>query len=371
MACTGARPTPVASCFYQGVRQRIESMNCVVIPAYRAAATILPVIEAIGPEIELIVVVDDGCPEGTAVSVANRCSDSRVVALMHDTNRGVGGAFLTGMRYAIERGADIIVKIDADGQMDPSQVPALIHPILSGQADYVKGDRFFFLTNAASMPSARLFGNLVLSFMAKLSSGYWTVMDPTNGFFAIHARVAELLDDERIAKRFFFETDLLFHLGLIRAKVVEFPMRASYGDEVSNLRISQQLAPFLAGHFRNTLRRFLYRYFFREFSLASIQLVAGAVLFGFGLSFGSYHWWAAAPDQLVPTGTIMIAALTFLIGFQLLLSFLNYDISSSPREALHPFLGRSRRAAPAAREPAKAAGPERGNEDAKPARRQA
>jgi len=344
-------------------------MNCVVIPAYRAAATILPVIEAIGPEIDLVVVVDDACPEGTALSITNRCSDPRVVALMHYANQGVGGAFLTGMRYAIERGADIIVKIDADGQMDPSQVPALIDPIVSGRADYVKGDRFFFLTYAASMPSARLFGNLALSFMAKLSSGYWTIMDPTNGFFAIHARVAELLDDERIAKRFFFETDLLFHLGLIRAKVVEFPMQASYGDEVSNLRISQQLAPFLAGHLRNTFSRILYRYFFREFSLASIQLVAGAALFGFGLLFGLYHWWSAPPDQLVPTGTIMIAALTFLIGFQLLLSFLNYDISSSPREPLHPFLGQGRRVAPTASELAKAGAPQVGSDQRKPARR--
>lgn len=342
-------------------------MNCVVIPAYRAAATILPVIEAIGPEIEMIVVVDDGCPEGTALFVASRCSDPRVVCLVHDANQGVGGAFLTGMRYAIERGADIIVKVDADGQMDPSQVSALIHPIVSGQADYVKGDRFFFLTNAASMPSARLFGNLALSFMAKLSSGYWTVMDPTNGFFAIHGRVAELLDDKRIAKRFFFETDLLFHLGLIRAKVVEFPMRASYGNEISNLRISHQLAPFLGGHVRNTLRRILYRYFFREFSLASIQLVAGAALFGFGLLFGSYHWWSAPSDQLVPTGTIMIAALTFLIGFQLLLSFLNYDISSSPREPLHPFLERLPRLATAAGERAKASAPEV-DDRSKPAR---
>ena len=315
-------------------------MNCVVIPAYRAAATILPVIAAIGPEIELIVVVDDRCPEGTALAVANRCNDPRVVALMHDHNQGVGGAFLTGMRYAIERGADVIVKIDADGQMDPAQVPALIHPILSRQADYVKGDRFFFLTNSTGMPRARLFGNLALSFLAKLSTGYWTMMDPTNGFFAIHARVAELLDDERIAKRFFFETDLLFHLGLIRAKVVEFPMRAHYGNEVSNLKISHELAPFLAGHLRNTVRRVLYRYFFRDVSLASIQLVAGAALFGFGLMFGLYHWWAAPHDQLVPTGTIMIAALTFLIGFQLLLSFLNYDISASPRDPLHPFLGK-------------------------------
>ena len=222
-------------------------MNCVVIPAYRAAGSILQVIAGIGPEIELIVVVDDGCPEGTGVVVASRCNDPRVVTLMHDANQGVGGAFLTGMRYAIARGADIIVKVDADGQMDPAQMPALIHPIAGGQADYVKGDRFFFLTNAASMPPVRRFGNLALSFLAKLSSGYWTIMDPTNGFFAIHARVAELLDDERIAKRFFFETDLLFHLGLIRAKVVEFPMRAFYGDEVSNLRVSHQLWPFLDG----------------------------------------------------------------------------------------------------------------------------
>ena len=315
-------------------------MNCVVIPAYRAADTILQVIAAIGPEIDLIVVVDDGCPEGTGIVVANNRSDKRVVALMHDVNQGVGGAFLTGMRYAIQRGADIIVKLDADGQMNPAQVPALIHPIASGQADYVKGDRFFFLTNAASMPAVRRFGNLALSFLAKLSTGYWTIMDPTNGFFAIHARVAELLDDERIAKRFFFETDLLFHLGLIRAKVVEFPMRATYGNEVSNLRVSHQLVPFLAGHLRNTVRRILYRYFFRDLSLASFQLVAGSGLFLFGLAFGLYHWWAAPPDQLVPTGTIMIAALTFLIGFQLVLSFLNYDISASPREPLHPFLGK-------------------------------
>src|SRR5215471_5038203 len=345
-----------------------QTMNCVVIPAYRASGTILPVLAAIGPEIDLIVVVDDGCPEGTGVVVANKCGDRRVVALMHGINQGVGAAFLTGMRYAIERGADIVVKIDADGQMNPAQVPALIHPIASGQADYVKGDRFFFLHHAASMPRVRRFGNLALSFFAKLSSGYWTLMDPTNGFFAIHAGIAELLDDEQIAKRFFFETDLLFHLGLIRAKVVEFPMRATYGEEVSNLRVSRQLAPFLAGHLRNTARRILYRYFFRDLSLASLELVAGLGLLGFGLAFGLYHWSSAAPDQLVPTGTIMIAALTFLIGFQLVLSFLNYDIASSPREPLHPFLMRNRQGRAAARESDKAVASDPQSE---PARRKA
>ncbi|ETR75715.1 glycosyl transferase family 2 [Afipia sp. P52-10] len=313
-------------------------MNCVVIPAYRAAASVLPVIAAIGDEIDLIVVVDDACPQGTGLAVSAQCADPRVVVLMHDENQGVGGAFLTGMRYALGRGADIIVKLDADGQMDPAQIPALIQAIASGTADYVKGDRFFFLTNAAAMPAVRMIGNLALSFMAKLSSGYWTVMDPTNGFFAIHGRVAELLPAERIAKRFFFETDLLHHLGLLRAKVVEFPMRAHYGDEVSNLNAGRVLLPFLGGHLRNTLRRILYRYFFRDVSLASLQLVFGLALFAFGFVFGLYHWLAAAEHEFVPTGTIMIAALTLLIGFQMLMAFLNYDISAAPREPLHPYL---------------------------------
>src|SRR5947207_797682 len=261
-------------------------MNSVVIPAYRASASILKVIAAIGPEVGLIVVVDDGCPEGTGLTVTNRCSDTRVVVLVHNEKQGVGGAFMTGLRYAVKKGADIVIKVDADGQMDPAQIPALIHPIASGDADYVKGNRFFFLTNAAAMPFARKFGNLALSFLAKLSTGYWNIMDPTNGFFAVHAKVAELLVHQNIAKRFFFETDMLFHLGLLRARVIEFPMQATYGDEVSSLKISRVFGSFLRGHIRNTCQRILYRYFLRDFSVASIQLLVGALLFAFGLMFG-------------------------------------------------------------------------------------
>jgi dolichol-phosphate mannosyltransferase len=321
-----------------------SGMNSVVIPAYRAAGSILKVIAAIGPEIGLIVVVDDCCPDGTGLVVTNTCRDSRVVVLVHNENQGVGGAFMTGLRYAITKGADIVVKVDADGQMDPAQIPALIHPIVLGDADYVKGNRFFFLTSAASMPLARKFGNLALSFLAKLSTGYWNIMDPTNGFFAIHAKVAELLVHGHIAKRFFFETDLLFQLGLLRARVVEFPMQAHYGDETSNLKISRVFGSFLHGHIRNTGQRILYRYFLRDFSPASIQLLLGTMLLAFGVVFGGYHWAKGiAANEFVPTGTIMIAAIALLIGFQLLLTFLSYDISTTPREPLHPFLERGRR----------------------------
>jgi glycosyltransferase involved in cell wall biosynthesis len=314
-------------------------MIAVVIPAYNAASTIVRVIKRIGPEIDFIIVVDDCCPESTSKVVQTNCPDPRVTVIVHDVNQGVGGAFLTGMRAAIERRAQIIIKVDADGQMDPQLIPALIAPIENAQADFVKGNRFFFFSNARSMPGVRLFGNLTLSFLTKLSSGYWNIMDPTNGFFAIQGDVAALLVTDRVAKRFFFETDLLFHLGLLRAKVVEFPMEARYGDETSNLKASRVVSEFIFGHLRNAFRRILYKYFIRDFSVASVELVFGALLLLFGLTFGTYHWFLAAiSGEPTPTGTIMIATISLLFGFQLLLAFLNYDISSVPREPLHPFL---------------------------------
>jgi dolichol-phosphate mannosyltransferase len=164
-------------------------------------------------------------------------------------------------------------------------------------------------------------------------------MDPTNGFFAIEARVAHLLPYDHIAKRFFFESDMLFHLGLLRARVVDFPMHAVYGSEVSNLSVSKVVGPFLARHLRNTLLRVLYKYFVRDFSVASLELLAGIALFTFGFVFGAIEWMRNAASQVsTETGTIMLAVVPLLMGFQLLLAFVNYDVSSTPREPLHPLL---------------------------------
>lgn len=313
-------------------------MIAAVIPAFKASGTIATVLSGIGPEVELVVVVDDCCPENTGAAVA---ADKRVKVLRNDTNQGVGGAFLAGLRYAIDQGANIVVKIDADNQMDPALIPSLIAMIEDGRADYVKGNRFYFLSNAAGMPKARLAGNLTLSFLTKLSSGYWNIMDPTNGFIAIHSDVAKQLRFERVAKRFFFESDMLFHLGLIGARVADFPMQAVYADETSNLKVSRVVAPFLTGHLKNFCRRIVYKYFIRDFSVASIELLAGLALFAFGLLFGGYRWISAFGTGLeTPLGTIMLASVSLLIGFQLLLAFLNYDITSVPKDAIHPLLKR-------------------------------
>lgn len=304
----------------------------VVIPSYRVTGHILSVIEQIGPEVAAIYVVDDACPDRSGDYVEANCRDTRVRVLRHDANMGVGGATLTGMGQAATDGAMVIVKLDGDGQMDPALIPNFVGVIMAGEADYTKGNRFFEPEGVAQMPPVRLIGNAALSFFAKFSTGYWHSFDPTNGYFAIHATIVRLLPTDKVAKRFFFESDLLFRLNVLGARVVDIPMHSIYADEVSNLRPFREIPRFAIAHMRNFGKRILYNYFIRNFSLASIELVLGTILCLFGVIFGLANWGFRGPAT---AGTVMLAALPIIIGTQLLLAFLNYDIQSVPRSTLH------------------------------------
>jgi len=309
----------------------------VIVPAYKVRKHILGVLGSIGSNAALIVVVDDACPEHSGRLVTESSSDPRVLVVTHQVNQGVGGAVMSGYRAAIAAGADIMVKIDGDGQMDPALIEDFVHPIAAGEADYTKGNRFFDLENIRRMPKVRIFGNAVLSFMAKLSTGYWDLFDPTNGYTAIHRSVIEDLPLDRVSKRYFFETDLLFRLGTIRAKVVDVPMEAFYGDEVSNLKISRILGEFLRKHTTNFIKRIFYNYFLRGMSIASLELLLGLIIFIFGICFGAYHWTRSlVSDVTATTGTVMVASLSVLMGLQLLLAFMSFDFASVPRHARHP-----------------------------------
>lgn len=314
----------------------MKTKIAVVIPSYKVRKHIMRVIEKCGDEAWRIYVVDDCCPEGSGKYVEGLIDDSRVHVLYHEQNQGVGGAVMTGYRVAIADGAEVIVKVDGDGQMDASLIPSFIEPILAGQADYTKGNRFFDLEQIRSMPKARLFGNAVLSFLTKFSSGYWDLFDPTNGYTAIHADVARHLPFEKISLRYFFETDMLFRLNTIRAVVVDVPMDAQYGDEVSNLKISKIVGEFLVKHVRNFSKRIVYNYYLRDMSLASLELPLGVLLFFAGCGFGVYHWLCSLQEGIpTPAGTVMLAALPILMGTQLMLAFLGYDIANVPRRPLH------------------------------------
>jgi glycosyltransferase involved in cell wall biosynthesis len=311
----------------------------VVIPCFRVKRWILEVVRGIGPEVSRIYVVDDRCPEGSGALVESECADPRVRVIHHPVQQGVGGATLSGYRAALADGADVVVKLDGDGQMDPAQLPRLVAPIAAGEADYAKGNRFYRLEGLAAMPRARLIGNAALSFLTKFSTGYWEVFDPTNGYTAIHARVLSELPLDRLARGWFFESDLLFRLSTLRAVVVEVPMPARYEGEASNLHAARVVGPFLARHLANFAKRIFYTYYLRGFSLASVELLLGLALVAFGTAIGSYHWIVGPLRSAVATsGTVMLAALPVIVGVQLVLAFLSYDMQSQPRQPIHPRL---------------------------------
>jgi dolichol-phosphate mannosyltransferase len=230
----------------------------VVIPCYRVGKHVGDVLRAIGPAAWRIYCVDDGCPEQSRLSVEKAAGeDDRIRCLIHQQNLGVGAAVVTGYKQALQDGAEVIVKLDGDGQMDPAKIAELAAPILRGEADYVKGNRFFRLEGLESMPVMRLIGNAGLSFLAKMSTGYWDLFDPTNGYTAIHASVARQLPLDKLSPRYFFESDVLFRLNILRAVVAEVPIDARYADEKSSLSVLRTLVQFPLYHARNCGKRIL------------------------------------------------------------------------------------------------------------------
>ncbi len=310
-----------------------------VIPCYREKDRVLDVIAGLGEGVSHIFVIDDACPDGTGNHVRAQCKDPRVSVVTHERNTGVGGATMTGYELAWQAGADIIVKVDGDGQMDPSRIPDLIAPIVKGDADYAKGNRFHDLGGLSDMPGLRVAGNLFLSFASKLSSGYWDIFDPTNGFTAIHAKVAQVLPFAKLSPGFFFESDLLFRLNLLGAVVADVPMEARYGTERSSLLIRKVVIGFAFKHLRNTAKRFCYGYFLRDFNIASIELALGSLLLCFGIVFGAFKWAESSATGIPTTaGTAMLAALPIIIGIQMLIAFLDFDTRNQPKKPLHPRL---------------------------------
>lgn len=307
----------------------------VVIPAYKVSTHITGVLREIGPEVTHIFVIDDACPDGSG-KVATKSKDKRVKVLTHDENQGVGGAVITGYRAALEAGVDVVVKLDGDGQMDPSMISELVAPIFAGKADYTKGNRFDSLTGLREMPGLRVFGNGVLSLMSKVASGYWNVTDPTNGFTAIHRDVLKALPLDMVSKRFFFESDMLFRLSLARAVVWDIPMDARYGDEKSNLSIFRAVFEFPRKHFVNFHKRLFYNYYLRDMNAASLELPLGAALGWFGLVFGAVKFGESVSSGVAATaGTVMLSAVPLILGFQLVLAFLSADIAAVPKRVRH------------------------------------
>jgi glycosyltransferase involved in cell wall biosynthesis len=304
----------------------------VVIPCYNVASHIAEVLSAIPEYVDRVVAVDDGSRDET-VKVVEATSDKRVELIRHDKNRGVGAAMRTGLARGAEAGADLLVKVDGDGQMDLADLTKLLDALVDDpRYGYAKGNRLVDQKSLSQMPRLRFIGNFALTFLTKLASGYWYVVDPQNGYLAIRRVVWERLDPARISDGYFFENDMLVGLNILDVPVKDVPIPARYGDERSSLRVRRVLFPFFFLLIRRTFYRVYMKYMLRDFSPIALFLLFGIPLFGWGVVFGAYQWWTHAELGIVtPTGTVIVAVVPLILGFQLLLQALVLDIQNSPR----------------------------------------
>ncbi len=303
----------------------------VVVPAFNVAAHIQGVLSRMPDCVDRIYVVDDASPDDVAARVEG-LADPRVQLLRHRENQGVGGATLTGIREALAAGHDIVVKCDGDGQMEPADIPRLLGPLLDGSADHAKGCRFHHFRALTGMPKWRFVGNVGLTFLTKLASGYWNVLDPVNGFLATRAEVLRGIQLGNISRRYFFETDLLIRLNIAEARVADVPFPARYGSESSALSLPRTLCAFPLRLLHGLIRRIFWRYLFYDVSPVAIFAALGAIFLGFGIIFGSYHWIRNALAEIpTPIGTVILSALPCIIGFELLLQAIVLDIQNTPR----------------------------------------
>ena len=304
----------------------------VVIPAYNVAREIAGVLNSLPSFVRHVIVVDDGSRDDTAQTVERIAErQPRIVLLRHPENRGVGGAMVTGFEHALTLGAQIVAKIDGDGQMSSDDLPALLAPLIRGDADYAKGNRFGDFQTLVKMPYLRRAGNMALSFLAKAATGYWNCFDPTNGFIAIRGEVLAQLRLNKIDRGYFFEHSMLSELYLIRAVVRDIFMPARYADETSHLSISRVLGRFPRLLLRSLLRRLVLKNFIYDFSMESIYLLAGLPMLITGVLYGGYHWYMSTTTGIpARTGTVVIPAMLIVVAFQMLLAAIELDLRAVP-----------------------------------------
>ncbi len=309
----------------------LQRKVAVVIPAYNVARYVERVIKGIPEFVDDIIVVEDAATDDTA-EILQGIQDPKVTVVHHAMNQGVGGAMVTGYKLALQRGAAVVVKIDGDGQMDPHYLPALLDPILQEGFAYAKGNRFLDGEELNHMPKARLVGNFALTFLTKLASGYWNIFDPQNGFVAIDAKVLRKLPLDKLARRYFFENDMLIQLNVLRAKVKDVAIPARYGDERSSMRLRQVLATFPLYLVKRFWYRIYQKHVLRDFSPIAVFWVSGTLLLAWGTGFGAYTWIKSGwSGHVATTGTVMLSALPLILGFQLALQAILVEIQESSR----------------------------------------
>ncbi len=301
-----------------------------VIPCYKGTKETIYLVEKVLNYVDVVVLIDDACPNNTGKKIREKISSNKLIILFNDFNCGVGGSMKKGFEYLIKKNVGIIIKIDADGQMLPEEIPLLIDPLLKNESTATKGNRFTNLENISKIPKLRLFGMVILGLMSKLSTGYWELFDSTNGFWAIKKDRLKMINLKTLDDRYFFETDLLFRLGLLDTKIIEVGITAIYGNIESSLKPIREIPNFTSKHISLFFKRIFYQYFIFDQNIATIKLIGFLISFLSAITWTSICIYQSNKFQVLTSpGAVGVAVFLSFISFQLIFSFFNYDSSKS------------------------------------------
>ncbi len=301
----------------------------VVVPAYNEEQLVTTTIRGIPEFVDHVIVVDDCSTDGT-LNAARSMAGGRVRVEHLMENQGVGAAIIHGHRVAMDLGAEIMVVMAGDDQMDPDALPRLLRPITQENYGFAKGNRFFSTSSLAGMPRHRVAGSMVLTFLNKAASGYWHLVDPQNGYTAVAREALELVPLDKVSKRYEFENDLLIWLNIANVRAIDVPIPARYGLEQSAIRLRSVVPRLSWSLFTGFWRRIWYKYVFWSFSPIALLLFTGLLCLLVGIGVGLWATYEAFHGNSPTAGTTVLSLIPFMCGFILLVQAFVLDIMESP-----------------------------------------
>jgi glycosyltransferase involved in cell wall biosynthesis len=301
----------------------------VVVPAYNEERLIEETIAGVPEFVDRIFVVDDSSRDAT-VERARAAADPRVEVLVHEKNRGVGAAIVTGYKRALAERVDVTAVMAGDNQMDPAELESLAGPVARGELDYAKANRLFTGQAWQQIPRYRYLGNAVLSLFTKIASGYWHVADSQAGYTALGLPMLELLDLDRIYRKYGFPNDMLVHLNVWNARVRDIPSRPIYGvGEKSGIKVRKVVPRISWLLVKGFFWRMREKYVIRDFHPLVFFYMLGFVMTFLGLALGIFETVLRFMGNGIPVATIVLVALLLISGSQFVLFCMWFDMESN------------------------------------------
>lgn len=302
----------------------------VVVPAYNEEKLIRKTLIGIPDFIDSIIVIDD-CSKDKTVEIVQSISkiDPRIVLIIHEKNRGVGGAISTGYVYCRDHDVDVVVVMAGDNQMDPQDLPAILDPVVTGKIDYAKGNRLITGEAWKKIPKIRYLGNSALSFLTKIASGYWHIADSQTGYTAINSSALKLLPVEDIYPRYGMPNDFLVTLNIFNMRVRDVPVKPVYEDETSGIKYERIIFTLFFLLTRLFLKRMVQKYIIRDFHPLVLFYFFGFGLFflDIPLIFRFFYQWSL--NGSVPEITFIAILLCTISSLQFLLFAMLFDMESN------------------------------------------